>query len=52
MMRLFYRFLLVWSSIDLMIARSTGRNPADIAQLTHDCQKWELALWQQEWRLK
>lgn len=40
-MRLFYRFMLGWSRIDLSIARATGRNPEHVAQLVADCNYWE-----------
>ena len=50
-MNALYTFLLAWTRIDLRIARSTGRNPAHIAQLQDDERKWELALWQTKWRL-
>ncbi|MCR4305072.1 MAG: hypothetical protein NUV63_12770 [Gallionella sp.] len=47
----FYSFLLGWTRLDLMIARSTGRNPEHIAQLCRDqsayeteITRWELGL--------
>jgi hypothetical protein len=43
-MKWLYLFILAWTRIDLKIARSTGRNPAHIAQLVADEQKWLAAL--------
>lgn len=43
-MTAFYRFMLAWSSLDLAIAKATGRNPAHIEQLQRDCDKWEHAI--------
>lgn len=43
-MKAFYRFLLAWARIDLQIALSTGRNPANIEQLQRDVDRWEHAL--------
>lgn len=43
-MTLFYRFLLAWTHLDLIIARSTGRNPDHIAVLEKDKEDYELAL--------
>lgn len=39
-----YRFLLAWSSLDLAIAKATGRNPKHIEQLQRDVDRWEHAL--------
>jgi hypothetical protein len=39
-----YRILLAWSSLDLDIAKATGRNPKHIEQLQKDVAKWEHAL--------
>jgi hypothetical protein len=47
-MKTFYRFLLAWARIDLMIARSTGRGPQFIAALCADERRWEKALWDLE----
>ncbi len=43
-MAAFYRILLTWSEFDLVIARSTGRDPMHIEQLQKDVAKWEHAL--------
>ncbi len=51
-MKIFYRFMIAWSQIDLMIARSTGRNPDNIAAISKDIQRWELELFNLEWRMK
>jgi len=51
-MTAFYTVLLAWTRIDLRIARSTGCNPAHVAQLINDERKWELALWQTRWRIQ
>jgi hypothetical protein len=43
-MRLFYSALLWFAELELAIARSTGRNPAQIAPLQADVDRWEHAL--------
>jgi hypothetical protein len=43
-MTAFYRLMLAWSSLDLDIAKATGRNPKHIEQLQKDVAKWEHAL--------
>lgn len=43
-MRYFYKFLLAWTELDLMIARSTGRNPAHISTLIADRDRWSMHL--------
>lgn len=45
-MRAVYTLLLRLSELELAIARSTGRRPSSIAQLSADCDRWRLALWQ------
>lgn len=48
-----FAHLMLWlTRFDLAIARSTGRNPDNIAQLQKEESEWELALFNQEWRLK
>lgn len=47
-MTMFYRFLLAWAEFDITLARSTGRNPANIAAIQADIDRWELALLQRE----
>ena len=47
-MSLFYRLLLAMAEFDIAIARSTGRNPAQIAAIQADIDRWELALLQRE----
>jgi len=37
---------------DLAIARSTGRNPDNIASISGAINEWELMLWQKEWSVK
>lgn len=39
-----YRFCLAWTEIDLVIARSTGRSPSNIAQLSSDRDHYESLL--------
>jgi hypothetical protein len=34
------------AKFELAIARSTGRRPGSIAQLSADVDRWRLALWQ------
>jgi hypothetical protein len=51
-MRLFYRILLHWAQFDLAVARSTGRSPRSIADLSADVARWELELFNLDWRLK
>ena len=43
-MNAFYRLMHAWAEFDLAIAKSTGRNPANIEQLQRDVDKWEHAL--------
>jgi hypothetical protein len=43
-MRLFYRAMLWLAELELAIARSTGRNPADLPALRADVGRWEHAL--------
>ena len=47
-MKLFYRFMVWATSFELSIARSTGRNPNNVAQLSTDLSKWEGELWKRE----
>lgn len=51
-MRFFYRFMLAWSQFDLTVARSTGRDPSNIAAISADVARWELELFNLDWRLK
>ena len=51
-MKLFTRLMLWIVRFDLAIARSTGRNPTHIAQLQKEESEWELALFNETWRLK
>lgn len=44
-MRYFYRFLLFFTRFDLAIARSTGRDTRNIAQLSQEELAYEQALW-------
>lgn len=39
-MRYFYAFMLWLVEVELAIARSTGRNPAQIRALTNDRERW------------
>ena len=50
-MKFFYSVLLWFAETELVIARSTGRNPDHIAALAADVQRWSLAMWQEEWKL-
>ncbi len=43
-MKLFYRALLALTRYELAIARSTGRNPANIAALSADELRWQQAI--------
>jgi len=43
-MRLFYSMMLWLAELELAIARSTGRNPAQIPALKADIERWEHAL--------
>ena len=45
-MRTVYTILLHLAELELAIARSTGRRPSSITQLSADCDRWRLALWQ------
>lgn len=38
--------------IDLMIARSTGRNPDNIAAISAAIDEWEMVLWREEWKVR
>lgn len=49
-MRFFYSFMVWATEFELAIARSTGRNPENINKLQSELQKWQLALWEIEWR--
>lgn len=40
----FYRFMLAMTRFELQIARTTGRNPKQIAALRHDELSWEKSL--------
>lgn len=51
-MRFFYAILLHWSKFDLAVARSTGRDPRNIAAISADIDRWELELFNLDWRLK
>lgn len=44
----FYRFLLWATDRELVIARSTGRNPANINQLQREVEEYKLALFKLE----
>ena len=50
-MKHFYAFMLWMTRFDLAIARSTGRNPANIAQLQREELVWERELWNCQHRL-
>lgn len=52
MIRAFYRLMLAWSEFDLTVARSTGRDPQHIAAISADIAKWELELFNLDWRGK
>lgn len=52
MMRIFYLLMLHWSQFDLTVARSTGRDPQHIAAISADIAKWELELFNFDWRRK
>lgn len=52
MMRYLYLFLLRWSEFDLTVARSTGRDPKHIAAISADIARWELELFNLDWRIK
>lgn len=47
-MKTFYVMLLFFAEFDLAIARSTGRNPANIGQLQDEVHKWQKCLWDLE----
>ena len=47
-MRAFYQLMLHLARFELAIARTTGRNPANIAALAQDESRWEHALILQE----
>lgn len=51
-LRLFYSFMLAWLRFDLAVARSTGRNPANIQQLQREISEYERLLFQLDWSLK
>ena len=44
----FYTLLLWMTRFELAIARSTGRNPANLAQLQREELVWERELWNAE----
>ena len=44
-MKFFYSWVLWWIEFDIAIARSTGRNRADISRLVLERQEYELLLW-------
>lgn len=44
LLRGFYAFLLAWTQIDIQIARSTGRNPAEILRLRQEEDDYRRAL--------
>lgn len=44
MLECVYRFMLAWNALDLQVARSTGRNPANIAQLVRERDQYESLL--------
>lgn len=44
LLRAFYSFLLTWTQFDIQIARSTGRNPAQILKLRQDEDDYRRAL--------
>lgn len=50
--RWFIRFILAWLNFDLVVARSTGRSPSNVAAIAGAINEWELLLWQKEWSLK
>ena len=39
-MKYFYQFMLLWAQFDLAIAKSTGRNPANVEQLQKEEERW------------
>lgn len=39
-MKYFYQFMLLWTQFDLAIAKSTGRNPANVEQLQKEEERW------------
>lgn len=43
-MKLFYSLLLWLAEFELAIARSTGRNPANVHALQSDVDRWQHAL--------
>jgi len=47
-MRLFYSILLWLAELELAIARSTGRNPAQIPALQADVDRWQHAVLMQD----
>jgi hypothetical protein len=40
-MKLFYTIMLWLAELELTIARSTGRDPRHVAQLSEDATKWQ-----------
>ena len=52
MIRAFYRLMLAWSEFDLTVARSTGRDPKNIAAISADIARWKLELFNLDWRMK
>jgi hypothetical protein len=47
----FYRLMLYMTRFELAIARSTGRNTANLAQLQREELVWERELWNCQHRL-
>ena len=47
-MTYFYRFMLWCLRHEIIIARSTGRNPLDIARLSSEIQEYELLILKHE----
>jgi len=50
-MKHFYRFLIWWAEFDLVVARSTGRGPHYIAAAAQDLDRWQMCLWQEQYKL-
>ena len=47
-MTYFYKFMLTMLTIERQIARSTGRNPANIAHLSSEIQEYQLLILKHE----
>ena len=44
----FYRFMIAMLTLELAIARGTGRNPANVQQLQCELNEYELLLFKRE----